>query len=335
MQDSAAASATTSTIESAAEIRRLHYELRAARAEVGKLHRQMNQFQRTVQRELAATRRDALAAATAVASSRDVAQPAMGLTPVGHIESCFTHRNGTPRQPGLAPNARARLRVTWGSVPSHTLDGLDKFSHIWLLFHFDQNRGDEVVKSKVRPPRLDGAPTGVFACRSPHRPNPIGLSLVTLDRVDGDTLYLSGADLIDGTPVLDIKPYVQYADKPPASCEVHAPDWVLAGATPRLRVQMTPEARANIQEICAIGKASGGTAVAALRFFGDAPEAAEAAIVQVLQADPRSVYRKQKCAGQLYQVCVDGLDATCAFGDDGESVTVQSVRLVESAANTL
>ena len=156
-------------------------------------------------------------------------QLGFGVTPIGRLESCFSHRNGTPRQPGLAPSAVSKLRINWGTCPSHTLDGLSEFSHVWLIFLFDQNRGGlEVVKAKVKPPRLGGAHTGLFACRTPHRPNPIGLSLVTLERVEGDTLHLLGADLIDGTPILDVKPYIPYADSPsaaPGSACVRAPAW--------------------------------------------------------------------------------------------------------------
>lgn len=319
---------TLSAAADSAEVRRLQHELKAAKHEIGKLHRQMNALQRHVQKELEAIRRDALAAAAAAAAARP-SEAAVGppgvhtLKPIGRIESCFSQRNGTPRQAGVAPAARSRLRMEWG-VPAHTLDGLAAFSHVWLIFLFDQNRGDEVVKSKVHPPCLDGAATGVFACRSPHRPNPIGLSLVELDRIEGDTLYLSGADLIDGTPVVDVKPFVPYADLPLAMGKVRAPEWVHAGGSPRLCVEVTPNARACIQKACAARVPPDGSV--ALRFFAGAPDAAEAALVQVLQADPRSVYRRHKCSGQQYRVCIDGLVAECRFADDGAMVTVDSVR---------
>lgn len=317
-------SEATPTADSA-DVRRLQHELKAAKHEIGKLHRQMNALQRHVHKELEAIRRDALAAAAAARPSEAAVSPpgVHTLKPIGRIESCFSQRNGTPRQAGVAPAARSRLRMEWG-VPAHTLDGLAAFSHVWLIFLFDQNRGDEVVKSKVHPPCLDGAPTGVFACRSPHRPNPIGLSLVELDRIEGDTLYLSGADLIDGTPVVDVKPFVPYADLPLAMGKVRAPEWVHAGGSPRLCVEVTPNARACIQNACAARVPPDGCV--ALRFFVGAPDAAEAALVQVLQADPRSVYRRQKCSGQQYRVCIDGLDAECRFADDGAMVTVDSVR---------
>lgn len=318
------------------ELRRLRYEIKAARAEIAKLHRQLNLLGRTVQRDLASTRRQALDAAARCGLPGDGGTSAAsalggGMRPIGHIESCFVHRNGTPRQPGLASAARSRLRLCWGTMPAHTLEGLDGFSHVWLIFHFDQNRGDgHVVKSKVHPPRLDGAPTGVFACRTPHRPNPIGLSLVELESVQGDTLHLLGADLIDGTPVLDVKPYLPYADAPPPSAHVRAPAWVDEGGEPRLRVDVTAEARADLRNLCCgshLPDVDASDAPAArrvsLRFFAGRPDQAEEALVGLLRADPRSVYRKQKCADEPYKVALDGLDATCRFGEG--TVTVERV----------
>ena len=91
--------------------------------------------------------------------------------------------------------------------PERRADGLAGFSHVWVIFLFHKNK-NAAVKPKVAPPKLDGARVGVFSTRAPYRPNPIGLSLARLDRVDGDTLYFSGLDLIDGTPVLDVKPHI-------------------------------------------------------------------------------------------------------------------------------
>ncbi|KAG9486603.1 hypothetical protein GDO78_006791 [Eleutherodactylus coqui] len=91
--------------------------------------------------------------------------------------------------------------------------GLQQFSHVWILFIFHKN-GHLSCKAKVQPPRLDGAKTGVFSTRSPHRPNAIGLTLAKLDKVEGDTVHLSGIDMIQGTPVLDIKPYIADYDSP-------------------------------------------------------------------------------------------------------------------------
>ncbi|KAG8595177.1 hypothetical protein GDO81_001441 [Engystomops pustulosus] len=135
--------------------------------------------------------------------------------PIGYIESCFTGKNGTPRQPSICSLSRGRLKISKKvfNNPTHSLVGLHQFSHVWILFIFHKN-GHLSCKAKVQPPRLNGAKTGVFSTRSPHRPNAIGLTLAKLDKVEGDTLYLSGIDIIQGTPVLDIKPYIAEYDSP-------------------------------------------------------------------------------------------------------------------------
>ena len=133
----------------------------------------------------------------------------INLAPIGHIRSMFAKKNGTPRQSGLSQLARASLTVdkTVFTNPDHALQNLDQFSHVWLVWLFHQNQegaASGAVKAKVAPPRLGGPRVGVFSTRSPHRPCPIGLTLARIERVDGDTLYVTGVDLIDGTPVLDL-----------------------------------------------------------------------------------------------------------------------------------
>ncbi|XP_069777929.1 tRNA (adenine(37)-N6)-methyltransferase [Narcine bancroftii] len=135
--------------------------------------------------------------------------------PIGYIESCFSAKNGTPRQPTICSLSRGRLKIskTIFTNAEHSLMGLEQFSHVWIIFVFHKN-GHHSSKAKVKPPRLNGLKTGIFSTRSPHRPNAIGLTLGKLDRIQGDTLYLSGIDMIQGTPVLDIKPYIPGYDTP-------------------------------------------------------------------------------------------------------------------------
>ncbi|XP_010951220.2 tRNA (adenine(37)-N6)-methyltransferase isoform X1 [Camelus bactrianus] len=135
--------------------------------------------------------------------------------PIGYLESCFSAKNGTPRQPSICSHSRACLRIRKSifNNPEHSLMGLEQFSHVWILFVFHKN-GHLSCKAKVQPPRLNGAKTGVFSTRSPHRPNAIGLTLAKLEKVEGGALYLSGIDMIHGTPVLDIKPYIADYDSP-------------------------------------------------------------------------------------------------------------------------
>ncbi len=133
---------------------------------------------------------------------------------IGILESCFKEKFGAPRQPGLVPEARARLRIFKEFIPQQSLKGLEEFSHVWLLsfFHLNTNKA---FLSTVHPPRLKGDTVGVFASRSPHRPSPLGLSIAKLEGIEGDALLLSGVDLVDGTPILDVKPYIPAYDSIP------------------------------------------------------------------------------------------------------------------------
>ena len=136
------------------------------------------------------------------------------MEPIGYIESCFKDKFGTPRQPGLVKQAWARLKIRADLQPSEALQGLEGFSHVWLIWVFHQNKVAR-YHAKVHPPRLGGKSMGLFATRTPHRPNPIGLSLVELIRVEKDGIVVSGADLVDGTPILDIKPYLPEVESIP------------------------------------------------------------------------------------------------------------------------
>ena len=141
--------------------------------------------------------------------------------PIGVIHSCFKEKFGIPRQPGLVPAARAVLELLPPYNRAEAVRGLEGFSHIWVSFVFHACL-DAPWKPTVRPPRLGGnRRLGVFATRSTHRPNPIGLSAVELERIETGPgrvlLHLKGADLMDGTPVLDIKPYLPYSDVIPGA----------------------------------------------------------------------------------------------------------------------
>jgi tRNA (adenine37-N6)-methyltransferase len=144
------------------------------------------------------------------------------MQPIGVIESSYKEKFGIPRQSGLAKFARACLKIPHsydGQSLRHSFDGLEEFSHVWVIFLF-HDLGQTAWKAKIRPPRLGGAKkTGVFSTRSPHRPNPIGISVVKLDRIEITSketlLFVEGGDFLQGTPVLDVKPYLPYADAYP------------------------------------------------------------------------------------------------------------------------
>jgi tRNA-Thr(GGU) m(6)t(6)A37 methyltransferase TsaA len=136
---------------------------------------------------------------------------------IGHIESPYTDKFGIPRQPGLARSAEARLVLAPPFAREEAFKGIQGFSHVWLIFVFHDDCLETGWRPTVRPPRLGGrGRVGVFASRAPYRPNPLGISAVEhlgLERdADRLCLRLRGADLLDGTPVLDVKPYVPYAD---------------------------------------------------------------------------------------------------------------------------
>jgi tRNA (adenine37-N6)-methyltransferase len=146
----------------------------------------------------------------------------MKLEEIGRVQSCFEEKFGTPRQPGLCPSA-------WGKVIFHekfrsieSLRELTNFSHVWIIFSFHQTI-DQGWKPTVRPPRLGGNErVGVFASRSTFRPNGLGLSLCKLEGIEihpkhGAILLLGGIDIIDDTPVYDIKPYLSYVENIPES----------------------------------------------------------------------------------------------------------------------
>ncbi|MGI3128961.1 tRNA (N6-threonylcarbamoyladenosine(37)-N6)-methyltransferase TrmO [Halopseudomonas pachastrellae] len=169
--------------------------------------------------------------------------------PVGIIHSCFAEKFAIPRQPLLAPAATATLELLPPYDQPEALEGLEGVSHLWLLFVFHA-AGHGSKHLRVRPPRLGGNQRiGVFASRATHRPNPIGQSVVRLDGIVDGRLQLSGVDLLDGTPVLDIKPYVPYADAvegavnplapaPPAPIAVHwQPEALLQAEAEQQRLQ--------------------------------------------------------------------------------------------------
>jgi len=139
----------------------------------------------------------------------------MNIEPIGIIHSCFKEKFGIPRQAGVVASATATLELLPPYNAEEALRGIDEFSHLWIVFAFHESVTDK-FQPTVRPPRLGGnIRKGVFATRAPFRPNPIGLSVVELKKVNGTTLELAGGDFLDGTPVLDIKPYIPYADSIP------------------------------------------------------------------------------------------------------------------------
>jgi len=201
------------------------------------------------------------------------------LRQIGTIESCFKEKFGIPRQPGLVRHAEASIRLD-PSDPflRQSLRRLDEFSHLWVIYVFHEH-GSRAWKPSIRPPRLGGAEkVGVLASRSPHRPNPIGLSAVELVRVEADdprgaAIHVRGGDFLDGSPVLDIKPYLPYADSIAQASSGWADEPI-----ERTAVEFLPQAVAKIEQL------SSQSGNALLRTM----------ITEVLELDPRPAFQKRR-----------------------------------------
>jgi tRNA-Thr(GGU) m(6)t(6)A37 methyltransferase TsaA len=135
------------------------------------------------------------------------------ITPIGVIRTPYKERVRAPRQTVLARDVAGELILEPGSDFEHALEDVDGWEYLWVLYWFHDNRG---WRPKVLPPRSNKR-RGVFSTRSPHRPNPVGLSVVRLERVEGLTVHVRGVDMLDGSPLIDIKPYLAYADALPGA----------------------------------------------------------------------------------------------------------------------
>jgi tRNA-Thr(GGU) m(6)t(6)A37 methyltransferase TsaA len=221
---------------------------------------------------------------------------------IGTIRSCYTEKFGIPRQPGLVKCATASLELIAPYNQPEAFRGLEAFSHLWILFLFHQTASSE-WNATVRPPRLGGNErVGVFASRSNFRPNPIGLSVVELLGIEGTVLQLGGGDFLDGTPVLDIKPYLPYSDRIPEATGAFAD----AAPLPGNRVVFSPEVEAALPAL------ETGTRPALRQLVAD-----------MLAFNPRPAYQNDE-PGRTYGTRVFDLDVR--WKHEGENVTVLEIR---------
>lgn len=179
----------------------------------------------------------------------------MEMRPIAHIRTPFPAKFGIPRQSGILDMLESRIVFEKAYRNQDSLRGLSDFSHIWLLWVFSESVREDWSPT-VRPPRLGGnTRMGVFATRSPFRPNPIGLSCVKLVRIEGNELVVAGADLMDGTPILDIKPYLPFADSRPEAIGGFAEplrEYALEVCFPEeLLAKVPPQYQAPLKEILA------------------------------------------------------------------------------------
>ena len=224
------------------------------------------------------------------------------MRPIARIHSDFSTKFGVPRQSGLVDSLEATVVFEPEFRNPDALRGLEGFSHIWLVWVFDQAVRKDWSPT-VRPPRLGGnTRMGVFATRSPFRPNPIALSCVKLAGMEetadhGMVLRILGADLMDGTPILDIKPYIPYADSPPEALGGFAA--VPAGET--LEVIIPPELLEKV------------------------PESRREALRGVLAQDPRPHY--QEDSERIYGFGFAGVEVK--FSVNGKKLTVRDISVTE------
>ena len=220
------------------------------------------------------------------------------LEPIAVIHSPFREKFVTPRQPGLTPSVCARIDFFADFATPEAVRGLEGFSHLWLIFLFHQN-WQKGWKPTVRPPRLGGNQrVGVYASRSPFRPNPLGLSAVRLLSINCDSgkvsLEVLGADLIDGTPILDIKPYIPYGDSIPAATGGFAEE------RPKTTLQVVFSDLARKQ----IGQ-----------YQNETPKL-ETMLRETLSLDPRPAYRHNREDSKEYGVLFDGYNILWKVQDE-------------------
>lgn len=198
---------------------------------------------------------------------------------IGHMESDFSDKFGIPRQSGLAEHLRSRIVLEEKFRVPEALRGLESYSHLWIVWYFSETDRKGEWSPTVRPPRLGGNKrVGVFATRSPFRPNPIGLSSVKIENIEtdpklGPVIYVSGADLMDGTPILDIKPYLAYVDAHPEAKDGFA----LNRKDGVLKVEIDRELLSAV------------------------PKEKQKALLEVLGQDPRPQY--QTAEDRIYKMC--------------------------------
>ena len=209
------------------------------------------------------------------------------MSPIGVLETCFPEKFGIPRQPRLAPSAAGKIILEPPFNHSDCFEGLEHYSHIWLTFIFHENV-KQGWKPKVRPPRLGGnKKMGVFATRSSFRPNGLGQSVVCLENIDvvdqKATIHVSGVDLVSGTPILDIKPYIPYAD-----CLTQATSKFAEKPPEPLKVVFSEEANTFLRH-------------------SDEGDDYRVLIQDVLQQDPRPAYHDTQ-KGRVYRMTLNGMD---------------------------
>jgi tRNA (adenine37-N6)-methyltransferase len=237
-------------------------------------------------------------------------------TPIGVARTPFADRASAPRQPSASREARGTIELFPGRDFEHALEDLEGWDRLWVVFCFHENPPG-VWRPKVLPPRSAGKRRGVFSTRSPHRPNPIGLSVVRLDEVRGLVLHVRDVDMLDGTPVLDLKPYVPYADAFPGARTGWLEPLVVD-------VPAGPGAAVDPEPGFAVTWSPLATAQAAWLLEEHGVALAER-VNRVLELGPQPhPYRRIKAEGDGFRLAVK--DWRVRFRVAGREVTVEAIR---------
>lgn len=267
--------------------------------------------------------------------------------PVGYIKTIFNEKRSIPRQPGLSESIISRVELckdAFTSNPEMSLMNLNEFSHIWIFYYFHKNDPNKSYKPKVYPPRLDGKSCGVFATRSPHRPNLLGMSLVKLERVEGTTIYFHGCDMINMTPVIDIKPYIPDYDYPRKLLDISSSPSTpikISREEPEGEEEQIDDSTITVQNMSLIDENLAEVKVP--KWISDPKifkvifsenslqqmnevNINQKSIEEILEHDPRSVYVREKYHSQIYNFQIDGKNIICRFDDNLHTVTVLQIR---------
>ncbi|QIW15787.1 tRNA-Thr(GGU) m(6)t(6)A37 methyltransferase TsaA [Pasteurellaceae bacterium RH1A] len=230
------------------------------------------------------------------------------LSPIGIIHSPYGEKFSVPRQPNLVAQGKGILRLLSPYNSPDAVRGLEAFSHLWLIFQFHQIP-ERDWHATVRPPRLGGNErVGVFASRATHRPNPLGLSKVGLEKViieKGEVcLQLASVDLVDGTPILDIKPYITYADSEPEAQSGFAQDKPQA----KLAVEFSPQALQAVQKSQNFAKFGISDPLGFIR--------------EVIAQDPRPAYQQGKPSDRIYGMKLAGHNVRWQISPDDKNLAL-------------
>jgi tRNA-Thr(GGU) m(6)t(6)A37 methyltransferase TsaA len=252
---------------------------------------------------------------------------------IGIIKSDFLTKCGTPHQPGRLKTTSTveltqgdtgsesgRIKQRW--MPKDVLDGLEQYSHCWLLFHFHLNDpSSNGKKSKVAPPRAGGAKVGIFASRAPYRPSPIGLSLVKIEKIDKNKgiIIIDNCDLVNETPILDIKPYIPEYDAPNKEENIETAAWLETAQSGKTisNVGFTERATRQIRELW--GEKMENVEIDESEF--------KVRLSSLIRNDPRSIHRKQsrESDGKNSIFFVNFMNLTITVWFDGDYAEVLKV----------